>query len=51
MYLKHTNFQCYLLDAIDLVLARDLPDELLAGAIEDQARVIARVNPEERWEP
>jgi hypothetical protein len=40
----------YLLDAIDLVLARELPDEVFADAVNDQASLMARVNPEERWE-
>lgn len=43
-------FQYYLLDAIDLVLARELPDEVFADAVTDQASLMARVNPEETRE-
>ena len=34
-------------EAIELVLARDLPDELLPEAFIAQASLMARVNPEE----
>lgn len=39
--------QNYPMDAIDLVLAWDLPDEVLAGAVQAQAGLMARTNPEE----
>jgi hypothetical protein len=39
--------QNYLLDAIDQVLAWDLPDEVLADAVQAQASVMPKVNPEE----
>ena len=42
--------QNYLLDAIDLVLAWDLPDEAIGEAVKDQANLMARVNPEEMRE-
>ena len=42
-------FECYLLDAIDLVLGRDLPDEVFADAVIDQARLKAGISPEETW--
>jgi hypothetical protein len=35
------------MDAIDLVLAWDLPDEALADAVQAQAGLMARANPEE----
>ena len=41
------NFQNYLLDAIDMVLGWDLPDESLAEAVKAQASLMARINPEE----
>ena len=41
------NFQNYLMDAIDRVLAWDLPDEAIADAAKAQASLMARVNPEE----
>jgi hypothetical protein len=41
------NFQGYLLDAIDLVLDWDLPDEVLADAAKAQASLMARINSEE----
>ena len=40
-------FQHYLLDAIDLVLARELPAELFADAVKDQAKLMARIDPDE----
>ena len=39
--------QNYPMDAIDLVLAWDLPDEALADAVQAQASLMARTNPEE----
>lgn len=44
------EYQSCLINAIETVLAWDLPDELLADAVKDQASLMARVNPEERWE-
>lgn len=41
------EYQSCLINAIETVLAWDLPDELLADAVKDQASLMARVNPEE----
>ncbi len=37
------NYQDYLLDALEMVLAWDLPNEELAGAVNDQARLMAGI--------
>jgi hypothetical protein len=39
--------QDYLLDALETVLAWDIPEEDLADAVNDQARLMAGINPEE----
>jgi hypothetical protein len=44
------NYENYILDAIEIVSAWDLPDEDLADAVNDQARIMAGVNPDELWE-
>ena len=41
------NFQSCLIDAIDVVLAWDLPDELLAEAVTVQAGLMARITPDD----
>ncbi len=41
------DIQNYLPDAIDVVLAWNLPDEALTEAIRAQASLMARGNPEE----
>jgi hypothetical protein len=41
------SFRNYLLDAIELVLGWDLPDEAIAEAVKGQASPMARINPEE----
>ena len=41
------NIENYILDAIELVSAWDLPDEDLADAVNDQAMLMAGVNPDE----
>ena len=41
------NLENYILDAIEIVGAWDLPEEELADAINDQARLMAGVNPDE----
>ena len=35
------NYENCILDAIEMVCARDLPDEVLADAINEQARLMA----------
>lgn len=41
------QYQNYLIDAIDVVLGRDIPDESFADAVAVQACVMAGVNREE----
>ena len=40
----------YILDALEMVSAWDLPDEDLADAVNDQARLMAGIHPDEFWE-
>ncbi|MHC4799672.1 MAG: hypothetical protein ACYTF1_23810 [Planctomycetota bacterium] len=44
------NQQDYILDAVEIVSAWDLPEEELADAINDQARLMAGLDPDEHWE-
>ena len=44
------NIENYILDAIEIVSAWDLPEEDFADAVNDQARLKATVNPDELWE-
>ena len=37
-------------EAMEIVLAWELPDEEFAAAVNDQARLMAGINPEEIWE-
>jgi len=41
------NYENLILDALMIVSAWDLPDEELADAVNDQARLMAGINPEE----
>ena len=41
------NIENYILDAIELVSAWDLPDEDLADAANDQAMLMSGVNPDD----
>lgn len=41
------NHQSICLDAIETVLAWDLPDEAFADALNTQASLMARLNPED----
>jgi hypothetical protein len=41
------DYQDYLLDALEMVLPWDLPDEDLADAVNAQARLMAGILPEE----
>jgi hypothetical protein len=43
------NTQNYLLDALELVLAWELPDELLPLAINDQAKLMAGFDAEQNF--
>jgi len=40
----------YILNALDMVSAWDLPDEDLADAVNAQARLMAGLDPDEYWE-
>ena len=44
------NIENHILDALLIVLACDVPDEDLADAISEQARLMAGIDPCERWE-
>jgi len=44
------HYQNYILDALEIVSARNISDEDLADAVNDQARLMAGVNPDELWE-
>ena len=44
------NIENYILDAIEIVSAWDLPEEELADAVNDQARLMAGANPDDLWE-
>ena len=41
------NIENYILDAIEMVSAWDLPEEDLADAVNDQAMLMAGVNPDD----
>jgi hypothetical protein len=40
-------FEDYILEAIEIVGARDLPDEEFGQAVSDQARLMSGVNPDD----
>jgi hypothetical protein len=40
----------YILDALELVSAWNLPDDELADAVNSQARLMAGIHPDELWE-
>jgi hypothetical protein len=40
-------FQNYLIDAVNDVIAWDIPDEALAEAVNAQANLMAKINPDE----
>ncbi|PTQ79771.1 hypothetical protein [Nitrosomonas ureae] len=40
-------FQNYLIDAVNEVIAWDIPDEALAEAVNAQACLMAKINPDE----
>lgn len=45
------NYQSICLDAIETVLAWDLPDEALSDAVQTQAGLMAGISPEEMFCP
>jgi hypothetical protein len=40
----------YILDALELVSAWDIPEEDLADAVNAQAKLMAGIDPEDYWE-
>ena len=44
------NFENQVLDALMIVSAWDMPDEDLADAVNDQASLMAGIDPCARWE-
>ena len=44
------NQQDYILDALEIVSAWDLPENQLADAVNDQARLMAGINPDKLME-
>ena len=44
------NIENTILDSLDIVSNWDLPDELLADAITDQVRLLAKINPDDPLE-
>ena len=44
------NQENYIMEALEIVGAWDLPDEDFAQAVNDQARLMAGINPDELWE-
>jgi hypothetical protein len=44
------NIENMILDALEIVSAWDLPEEDFAQAVNDQARLMAGINPDESWE-
>ena len=45
--MKHINHEVYLQDALEMVLAWDIPEEHFADAVNDQAKIMAGCCPEE----
>ena len=44
------DYEDYIHEALDLVLAWDLPEEALADAVNDQAKLMAGLYPDDRTE-
>jgi hypothetical protein len=40
----------YILDALEMVSVRDIPDDDLAVAVNAQARLMAGIHPDDFWE-
>jgi hypothetical protein len=40
----------YILDALDMVSARDIQDDDFADAVNDRARLMAGVHPDDPWQ-
>jgi hypothetical protein len=43
---RNADFQDLILNAIETVLAWDLPDECITDAVNDQARLLAGISPD-----
>jgi hypothetical protein len=43
------NAQDHIAAALEIVTARDVPDEDFTRAVNDQAKLMAGVNPDELW--
>jgi len=44
------NQENYIMDALEIVSSWDLPDEDFAQAVNDQARLMAGITPDDLWE-
>jgi hypothetical protein len=44
------HIEVHILDALEIVSARDIPDEDFADAVNAQARLMAGIPPDELWE-
>ena len=44
------QYQDCLIEALEIVSAWDVPDEDFAQAVNDQARLMSGINPDELWE-
>jgi hypothetical protein len=44
------NQENTVLDALEMVMAWELPDEFLSDVLNDQARMLAGDDPEETWD-
>ena len=43
------DYENYLIDALDMVAAWELPEEDLADAVNAQARLMAGISPDDGW--
>ncbi len=44
------NYEDYIPDALEMILAWNLDEEDLADAVNDQARLMAGIDPDDLWE-
>jgi hypothetical protein len=44
------HIQHYVTEALEMVIAREIPDEDFARAVNDQVRLMAGYEPDEPWE-
>ena len=45
--INRMNLQDYIIDALEIVSAWDLPEEAMAAAINDQVRLMVGIDPED----